>query len=282
MNTKKSSIWLNRLIEPIVGGKITYELRYFRQRKKWPNLKHPKDLSEHLLADMFSDAFLQYSIYADKVKVRDYVSAKGLGNCLLKHYGVWDRPEDIDIDILPEKFILKANNGSGGHVICKDKSSFDREKAVRILNDSIRRGLNNIEPHYRNIEPKVFCEELIDTGTDDWPTDYKFTCIHGEIYDVFVAVDRRVDTKYCTFDTNWNVLPYTKKEYLPKDLPQAPEHLSEMINIAKILSKDFKFVRVDLYEYRNQVYFSELTFSPWGGLMYSYTDEAIKYLGSKY
>ena len=52
-----------------------------------------------------------------------------------------------------------------------------------------------------------------------------------------------------------------------------------MIEIAKILSADFDFVRVDLYEHNDKVYFGELTFSPWGGIMYSYTDDAIKEYG---
>ncbi len=39
-----------------------------------------------------------------------------------------------------------------------------------------------------------------------------------------------------------------------------------MILIAKILSQDFPFVRVDLYEVENQVFFGELTFYPGAGL----------------
>ena len=45
------------------------------------------------------------------------------------------------------------------------------------------------------------------------------------------------------------------------ELPQ-PEKFDEMIHIAEILSKEFKFVRVDLYELEGKVYFGELTFSP--------------------
>lgn len=270
--------WASRVL---LGSKNTYCLRYYAQRGHFPNLAHPSDLSEHLIADLFSKDFLRFADYADKVKVRAYVASKGLSNCLLKHYGVWDRPEDIDFDSLPDKFVLKANNGSGGHIICHNKSLLNKEEAIHKLKKSLYKGKHNIEPHYRQIVPKVFCEELIDTGSDEWPTDYKFTCIKGEICDVFVAVERRTNVKYCTFDTSWNLLPYTKAAYLPDSLPPQPKHMQEMIEIAKILSADFKFVRVDLYEYKDQVYFSELTFSPWGALMYSYTDDAIKLLGLK-
>ena len=55
-----------------------------------------------------------------------------------------------------------------------------------------------------------------------------------------------------------------------------------MIEIAKILYDGFTFVRVDLYDTGNNIWFGELTFTPWGGIMYGYTDEAIKIMGNFY
>ena len=282
MHTNKFHVALSNLTGAILGGRFNYKLRYYRQRKRWPDLKNPKDISEILISSLFSPEAAGYAEYVDKVRVRDYIRSKGLADTLLKHYGVWENPEEIDFDSLPDKFILKANNGSGGHVICKDKRAFDRRKAIEQLKKNLKEGQEEIEPHYRFIKPLVLCEELIDTGTEDFPTDYKFTCINGEIMDVFVATDRRVCTKYCTLDLNWEPLPYTKPEYLPKEKPARPHKLDEMVEIAKTLSRDFKFVRVDLYEYNDHVFFSELTFYPWGAMMYSYTDEAIKLYGEKY
>ena len=274
---------MSDFVRSLFGSLFDYELRYFRLRKRWPNLQKPQDLSERIISAMlYYPGFEKYAQYADKCLVRDYVKSKGLECTLLKHYGVWDKPEDIPFDSLPDQFILKANNGSGNHYICKDKSNIDKYAVIRKLNMSLKNGMTSIEPHYRHIIPKVFCEELIDTGSDAFPTDYKFTCVNGKICDIFVAVERAVNAKYITLDTSWNLLPYTRKEFLPDYIPAKPHLLDEMIRIAKILSKDFVFVRVDLYEYRNNVYFSELTFSPWGGMMYSYTDEAIKYIGSKF
>ena len=42
---------------------------------------------------------------------------------------VWNSVEDIDFDALPNQFVLKCTHDSGGIVICKDKSSLDREAA---------------------------------------------------------------------------------------------------------------------------------------------------------
>lgn len=283
MKSSKINLVTSDIVRYLFGPCINYRLRYLRLRKKFPNLKKPNDLSERIISAMYYyPGFEKYAPYADKYLVRDYIKTKGLEEILLKHYGVWDKPEDIPFETLPNKYILKANNGSGNHYICKNNKKVDIAAAIAILNKSLNNGLNHIEPHYRAIKPKVFCEELIDTGTDAFPTDYKFTCVNGKICDIFVAVERAVNAKYITMDTEWNILPYTRKEFLPDFVPEKPKHLDEMIRIAKKLSEDFVFVRVDLYEYKDRVFFSELTFSPWGGMMYSYTDDAIKVIGSKF
>lgn len=266
------------------GRKKGVALKYHFVRHRWPNLDHPQDLSEHILSDLCKPEFLKYADLADKVKVHDYIKEKGLGHILLQQYKVWDCVDDIIIDDLPEKFILKPNNGSGGHVYCRDKKSFDLEEAKKYLKDNLQRAEDYyFEPHYLKIKPVIFAEQLLDLGEGKVLTDYKFTCIKGEIVDVFLAGENeKQERKYATVDLDWNILPYTKKEYLLSPLPQKPAHLQEMAEYARILSKDFDFVRVDFYEYEDRVYFSELTFSPWGGYMYSYTDEAIRLLGKRF
>ena len=44
-----------------------------------------------------------------------------------------------------------------------------------------------------------------------------------------------------------------------------PKNLDKMIELARILSKDFPFVRVDLYNVAGKIYFGELTFYPASG-----------------
>jgi hypothetical protein len=264
-----------------LNRKLLYKLQYFHQRGRFPNLNHPRDLSEQILSEMLKPSFAaRYADYADKIKVREYVRNKGLGDILLKHFGAWDDANKIDFNELPDKFVLKTNNGCGEHIFCRDKSVFDRQKSIELLNKTLHLPyIFNKEPQYKAINPLIFCEELIETGTEELPTDYKFTCIKGKPFDIFVATERRKKTKYCTFDMDWNLLDYTKREYFPKKLPEKPKNLNSMIEIAKTLSQNFDFVRVDLYDTGDKVWFGELTFTPWGGLMRSYTDEAINLMG---
>lgn len=275
----------SKVVYGLFGPRMNYSLRYFHNRKHLPNLSNPKDLSERILASMLLPSFKENAQYVDKVKVREFIRSKGLENILLKHFGVWENPEDIDFSKLPNKFALKTNNGCGNHFFCKDKSTLNEENCINLLKNNLQKiesFESNLEPQYKMIHPLVFCEELIDTGSDSWPTDYKFTCINGEPDHIFLATERESKVKYGTFDLEWNVLPYTKDEFRPKSYPKKPKYLKEMTDIARILSRDFEFVRVDLYESGDKIFFGELTFSPWGGLMYSYTDESIKILGDKF
>lgn len=281
----KCKLFFNNLANKILSPKTNYSLRYLHHRGHLPDFNNPSDMSEILLSQMFADdqtLCREYAQYVDKIGVREYVKKKGLENILLKHYGIWNTPEDIDFDALPSKFVLKSNNGCAHHVICYDKKNLNKKDAIETLHQAIDNGLNNVEPHYNYITPKVYAEELIETPDGGWPTDYKFTCIGGEIVDVFVAVDRATTVKYCTLDLEWNQLPYIRDAYKPTKLPQKPKHIEKMIEVAKTLSQDFGFVRVDLYEYRDQPYISELTFFPWGGLMYGYTNDALKLYGQKW
>lgn len=266
------------------GIKMWHKIKYYLVRGRWPNFRHPSDISEHILSQMHKKEWLKYADYTDKWKVRDYIRQKGYGHLLLEEYGSWKDANDIDFEELPNKFALKPNNGSGGHFFCHDKSKIDISVVRKQLNEALNM-IDHIldfhwEPHYFAIERRIYAEELMEMEDGSWPTDYKFTCIHGQIADCFICSERETgNTKYITLDTDWNVLPWTYDEYLPSRVPNKPKHLHEMLEIAKTLSEDFECVRVDLYEYKDKVYFSELTFSPWGGMMYSYNDLGIKELG---
>lgn len=282
--------WRNRInsilanfVANVLGQRANYTLRYYSHRHRLPNFSQPKDLSERILSAMLKKDFLKNADYADKVKVREYIAEKGLGNILLKQFGNWDSADEIDFSKLPERFILKANNGSGGHVICTDKSRLDIAATVEKMNKTLHdaKHLRNTEPHYCAIKPRILCEELLGDGIT-LPVDYKFHCINGHVADIFVVCEREDGAKYCTLDTNWDMLPYTLPEYMPKSKPEKPESLDEMIRIAEKLSEDFEFVRVDLYDFDGRIYFGELTFSPWGGIMNSYTTEALEILGAKF
>ena len=226
---------------------------------------------------------MKYADYADKVKVREYVRSKGLDDILLKQYGAWEDANLIPFDQLPDRFILKANNGSGGHYICTDKSKLDIPTVIRDMNTTLvgASHLRNTEPHYCAIKPMILAEELMGDG-HTLPTDYKFFCIRGKVVFIFLCVERENGVKFGTVDTDWTPLNYVYKRFAPKNLPAKPDNFDEMIKISENLAKDFDFVRVDLYDDNGNIKFGELTFSPEGGIMSYFKDETLRILGEKF
>ncbi|MGL5683109.1 MAG: ATP-grasp fold amidoligase family protein [Marinifilaceae bacterium] len=255
-----------------------YGLRYFLIRKRSPNFNKPFDLSEWILGEMLKPSFKRYATHTDKVLVRDYVEAKGLKNILPKIYGIWNNVNEIDIDMLPDRFALKTNHGCGNHVIVTDKNKLDLNRALYNLNKTLNTTFSIREPHYKFIVPKVYGEEFIEDGNGILPIDYKFMCSQGKIMCILVCSERGNKLKLSVFNSHWEDI---SKEYLHEkewhtSAINKPNNLEQMCSIASKLSEDFDFVRVDLYDTGTRVVFSELTFTPHSGLLGYFNMYALK------
>ena len=90
-------------------------------------------------------------------------------------------------------------------------------------------------------------------------------------------------TKFCFFDRDWNLCKINKQSLTFPDnfTVDKPENMDKMFEYADVLSKLFKFVRVDLYNVGGKIYFGELTFTPASGLDLGYTVEGDIFLGGK-
>lgn len=118
---------------------------------------------------------------ADKYHVRSYIKEKIKEDSTLeltKIYGVWDNPEEISFDSLPNQFVLKSNHASGQVIIVKDKKQLNQQEAVSKMKQWLQENYYYItgEWVYKDIKPVIICEELL----DDDIKDYKFYCFNGE------------------------------------------------------------------------------------------------------
>lgn len=234
-------------------------------------LEHPQTFNQKL-------QWLKLFVYSnnqrvsdciDKFKVRDIVKEAGCDYALTKLYGVWDRAEDINWEELPERFVLKCNHGSDYNIICKDKHHFDKTAAIKTINEWMQEnyGYENAELIYDTIKHKIICEEYIETEDGLPPKDYKIFCFYGEPKILFVAQDRfEGNTKFDYYDLNWNWIDVRNGHPNAAIHLQKPKFLEEMLNVAKILTKEFPLVRVDFYYEKGKLYFGELTFLHFAGL----------------
>ena len=221
----------------------------------------------------------------DKIKIHEY-SKKILGKDIcVPILKIYNNIDEINLDELPNKFLLKYNHGSGMNIFCADKSNFNISKARVKLNKwkNINYGLRSTEFQYLYVKRKLFaapylCEKII---------DYEFFCFNG--IPKFIRVQKLLIEKNHTllhnwYDLNWNLTDIESGLYGYRRIPEIkiekPKNLNLMINYAKQFSKEFVFVRVDLYEVNNTVYLSELTFTPSNTLNKFKNKEQSLYLGS--
>jgi glycosyltransferase involved in cell wall biosynthesis len=280
MNAKIISFLAKTVIS--ISPKLYMKLSYLHNRGKFLNLKNPKNVSEIILASMYFGKVNEYSDYVDKIKVRDIYKEWGYEKYLPKIYGIWNTPDEIDFGKLPSAFALKTNHGCGHHYICADKSELNIENAKATLNHALNTKFGLVETQYQSIKPMVYCEEYINDGTGNLPSDYKFLCTDGEIKCILIVTERTEKSyKLLTYNTNWERLDYVTPHYIAKNDFSQPKNLNLMVEISKQISKRFDFVRVDFYDLGSKIFLGELTFTPQGGIMSYFTSEAIKNLGRK-
>lgn len=228
------------------------------------DLQNPKTFNEKLQRLKLYNRKPEYTTMVDKYKVRNYIADKIGEEYLIPLIGVWDDPDDIDFDSLPNQFVLKCNHNSGlGMCICKDKSKLDINNVKKGLQKGLEQDyyLTGREWPYKNVFRKIICEKYL----GDNPKDYKFFCFNGKVHYVLVCSDRFNNLKETFFDLNWDIAPFKRPGIDIDNYIKKPHNLENMIDLAEILSKDIPFLRVDFYEVENKIYFGELTFYPASG-----------------
>ena len=90
------------------------------------NLTNPKTFSEKIQWLKLFDRRPEYTIMVDKVKAKKYVESIIGKEYIIPTLGVWEDPNEIDFNLLPNRFVIKCNHNSGkGMFICRDKSKID-------------------------------------------------------------------------------------------------------------------------------------------------------------
>jgi len=280
--TVKNSLFGKLFHKSLISIHLTYKKNlsdkayaYHRFNMQFPyklNLDNPRSLNEKIQWLKLNDRTPLHTICADKYAVRNYVKEK-LGNediliPLLFHTSDY---RDLKPENLPDQpFILKTNHTSGHNVVVKDKSLIDwghvRNNYYKWLKDNIYKSRK--EWQYKNIPPKVLAEKLMLDHNNELPFDYKFHCFHGEAKYIQVDMGRGSETHYRNwYDLNWQrasfkwTAEFNGKTTEPADYEvDIPEDFEKMIEIARRLSKDFVYVRVDLYNIKGKIYFGEITF----------------------
>lgn len=234
------------------------------------NLECPQTFSEKLQWLKLYDHNPQYTQMVDKYEAKKYVANIIGEEYIIPTLAVYNSTKEINLDTLPDKFVLKCTHDSGSVAICKDKKTFQKEKAFAMLDKGLKRNFfwENREWPYKNVKPRIIAEAYLEDKETQELRDYKFFCFDGEVKTLFIAEDRQGDkeTTFDFFDADYRHLDIRKGHHPNADTPpEKPHSFEKMKEMAERLSQGIPHLRVDFYEANGKIYFGELTFTSGSG-----------------
>jgi hypothetical protein len=248
----------------------------------YPNLITPKSFNEKVLSRMVFDRSPIWTQLTDKLAARDYVKARIGGGILPRLYWVTKDPSNIPFDALPERFAVKPSHGSGWYRLVLEKARLNRQELIDVCRSWLSWNYYDVarEWAYKHIDPRILVEEYIDDGSKPDPIRYKLHVFHGRVRVIFVGVGIPSESRCSFYGRSWNRLPASIAQLgqIAGGLDR-PRHLDEMIRYAETLADGFDFIRVDLYDTHDKVYFGEFTITPGAGLLRYSPREFDYYLG---
>lgn len=280
MNTSEQRSLLKRIISTLLyrtaplikSDSLFLRIAFWSRMGYRLNLKEPRSFSEKIQWLKLYDRKPIYTKMVDKVSAKDYVASIIGEKYIIPTFAVYDNAEEIDWDALPEKFVMKCSHDCGSIIICKDKTTLDKDASKKIMEEGLKRRYywQNREWPYKDVKPRILVEQYMEDKKTGELRDYKFFCFDGEVRAMFVASERQVksgETKFDFFDEYYNHLPIINGHPNASVMPEKPFCFDEMKEIASKLSRGIRHLRVDLYEMNGKVYFGELTFSHWSGMV---------------
>lgn len=245
---------------------------YLRSYHKILDFKNPDTVGAKIQWIKKYGRLERYTDLVDKYKVREYVEREIGDKYLPQLYGVFGNCDEIHLEKLPDSFVLKCNHGSGEVYICRDKkviNNYEWNKVKNKFNKLLKVNFYHVtgEKQYKNIERKILCEEYLEDDSGAL-RDYKIYCFNGD--PKYISVNVNPHSEELTidyFNLNWEKSDEfnCRGEKNSFTTIKKPIRLEEMVQVAKILSSKFSYVRVDLRLVGEKVYFGELTFTSSNG-----------------
>ncbi len=267
----------------ILTDKAYVKLNYLIDAKEKLNLSNPVSYTQKLQYLKLYCHNPLYTTLVDKLSVKEYVAEKIGSEHIIPLLGVWNSGDEIDFDSLPNQFVLKVSHDSGGIIICKNKSELDIAQTRKRIDSLLKYNYYKYsrEWPYKNVPRKVIAEKYMCSENEESLSDYKFFCFNGKPEFLYVSKYEHTEDEELSFVTmDWEIAPFQRADHkLLSELPAKPVCFDEMVEIAKKLSENIPFVRVDLYQINGTVFFGEMSFFPTGGVSKFYPEKYNDLIG---
>jgi len=257
--------FLARIYPMLIFDKVYCSAKYRRIFGKKLNIKNPQTFNEKIQWLKLYDRNPLYTQLADKYAVREYVKNRIGEQYLNELFGIYTSVDEIDFEHLPNRFVLKATHGCKWNIICSSKEELNIDEAKAKLAKWLKMNWYEIkgEWNYRNIPPRIIYEKFLEGDEQLGLITYMIHCFNGnpKLIDVFLdEMGKFGKPQYeAIYDTEWILQPFKFSYPLPiVEIPR-PSHLDLMIKLAKELSSDTDYCRVDLYNFADHLVFGEIT-----------------------
>ena len=267
-----------------ISDKTYLKLLYETRIGKKLNLKNPITFDEKLQWLKLYDRKDEYTVWADKYEVRNYVAEKLGEQYLIPLLGVWNSADELKLDDLPEQFVLKCTHDSASVCICTNKKNFDWNAAMDKLQKSLNQNYywHSREWPYKNITPRIIAEAYMTDESGTELKDYKIYTFGGEPYLIPVDFDRFHNHRRNLYTTEWEYIDETIEYSKDPNVKIAkPEHLEEMLECSRKLAVGTISLRTDFYSINGKIYFGEITFYQEAGFAHFEHEEFAKRLGDQ-
>ncbi len=256
----------------LFSDKRFIKMKFYIEMGQKLDLDNPKTFNEKLQWLKLYNRKPEYTTMVDKFAVKEYVANIIGEERIIPTLGIWNSFDEIDFNSLPNQFVLKTTHGGGGGgvVICKDKNTFDKQKAKKVLQKSLNSDIywNYREWPYKDVPKRIIAEQFMSNNDKDLE-DYKIHCFNGEPKFILVCGNRygkgaMIDDFYTP---EWELMDVRRPGHPRSEkASKTPEQLGQMLELSRILSKDIPFLRTDFYIIQSRIYFGELTFFPASGM----------------
>lgn len=233
------------------------------------DFNNPIHIDEKFSINKYRDNSIIKKELSDKITVRNYIKSKGLERILITPFYSYNHVKEINFSEFTEPMIIKCSNNSGLAYKYIPGEKVDKWK-IRTLKFLSKQNYykHGREKNYDGIKGRILAEKII-KPKNGILLDYKFFCFNGEIGFVFIeqGISTSTGNHYKYFKRNivneqYEELKGVTESRISSDMSTLPkpDNWNDMCECAKIISKDFNFVRVDLYSVDGKTYFGETTF----------------------
>jgi hypothetical protein len=276
LETDRVGLWLKKAGAPrafvdavlLPSDRLKIRHAYRKAFGYEPDLENPRTFNEWLQYTKIHNRRSHHPIISDKVAVREYIAERIGSDMLPRLYWSGASLSECDRAALPDRFVIKVNQGSGSNIVVHDKKTADWPSICQSTDMLLRKdwSIPCAEWQYRWIKPQVLVEEYLETPGHQSLIEFQFFCIMGRCEFVEVDFDRFTEHRRLYFGRDFQ--PIDMQIRLPAyEQPFAkPAFYEQMLQAAETFAREEMFLRVDFYDVGRPV-IGELTLHPGSGMV---------------